>query len=158
MLWFGLASAYVCGLMARNGEHNGQTLGKQAAGIRVVRDDGRPITLATAFVRDVLLKFVVGNVTFGIGWIVDSLWPLGEKENRALHDLAVGHPRRQHARRAAPAGPGRAPQQPVAQQPALAPPIARHVDAARRIQAGHRRRRPARRSCPTPRSRARSTR
>ena len=55
----------------------------------VVRDDGRPVTFKTAFVRDVLLKYVVGNVVFGIGWIVDSLWPLGEKENRALHDLAV---------------------------------------------------------------------
>jgi hypothetical protein len=31
---------------------------KQSAEIRVVRDDGRPISLGTAFVREVLLKLV----------------------------------------------------------------------------------------------------
>ena len=40
-----LAIAYFAGPMARKGAHNGQTLGKQAAGIRVVRDDGRPVDL-----------------------------------------------------------------------------------------------------------------
>jgi hypothetical protein len=69
-----------------------------------------------------------------VGWIVDSLWPLGERENRALHDLPV-HTHvittRPVSRPQVQARP-----QPVAQQPQLAPPIARHVDAARRIQAG----------------------
>ena len=136
VVWFGLCSLYVCGLMARAGAGNGQTLGKQAANIRVVRDDGRPIKAGTAFVRDVLLKVVVGNVTFGIGWIVDSLWPLGERENRALHDLAV----QTHVVSTLPAARPQVPQRsapPVTQQrPQLAPPIARHVDDARRIQAG----------------------
>src|SRR3954452_23812448 len=36
---------YFTGLNARKGEHNGQTFGKQAMNIRVVRDDGRPIRL-----------------------------------------------------------------------------------------------------------------
>lgn len=134
LLWFAVGGGYVCGLMAREGAHNGQTLGKQAANVRVVRDDGRPISLKTAFVRDVLFKVVVGNITFGIGWIVDSLWPLGERENRALHDLPV----HTHviSTRPAPRPQVQARPQPVAQQSQLAPPIARHVDAARRIQAG----------------------
>ena len=43
------ACTYYTGLTARKGEYNGQTFGKQAAGIRVVRDDGRPIRLGFAF-------------------------------------------------------------------------------------------------------------
>ena len=98
-----VAIAYTGLTMTRKGPHNGQTLGKQAAGVKVMRDDGRPVSFKTAFVRDILLKYVGGNLTFGIGWIVDSLWPLGEKENRALHDLAVkthvSRPRRRRGRR-----------------------------------------------------------
>ena len=53
-----LGSAYVLRrTMSRKGEHNGQTLGKQAAGIRVVRDDGRPIRLGFAVLREVGLKY-----------------------------------------------------------------------------------------------------
>src|SRR5262245_43515448 len=37
--------SYYAGTMTRRGARNGQTLGKQAAGIRVVRDDGEPVTL-----------------------------------------------------------------------------------------------------------------
>jgi uncharacterized RDD family membrane protein YckC len=133
LLWFVLGSVYTGGLMSRKGRYNGQTLGKQAAGIRVVRDDGRPVTFKTAFVRDVLLKLVAGNVTFGIGWVVDSMWPLGERENRALHDVAV----HTHVVNTRPAPRPQIQQsRPTVQQPVLAPPIARHVDAARRSQAG----------------------
>ena len=77
LMWAVLSVAYACLTMARRGRHNGQTFGKQAAGVRVVRDDGRPVTIKTAFGRDILLKWVVGIVTFGVGWVVDSLWPLG---------------------------------------------------------------------------------
>jgi len=35
-------STYYTGLTSRKGENNGQTFGKQAAGIRGVREDGRP--------------------------------------------------------------------------------------------------------------------
>ena len=55
--------------MARKGEHNGQTLGKQAAGIRVVRDDGRPIRLGFAVVREVGLKSCSATCILGIGWM-----------------------------------------------------------------------------------------
>jgi uncharacterized RDD family membrane protein YckC len=127
LVWALLASAYTCLTMARKGRSNGQTLGKQAAGIRVVRDDGRPVTLKTAFGRDVLVKYVGGNVT-AVGWIVDSLWPLGDGENRSLHDLAA----KTHVVSTTP--PPQIARPPVTEYPQLAPPIARHFDTARRIQ------------------------
>src|SRR5438552_18428710 len=49
-------------LLIRPGEHNGQTLGKQVAGYRVVREDGQPITLGTALLREVLGKTVLGFI------------------------------------------------------------------------------------------------
>lgn len=128
LVWAVMTVAYLAGTMTRNGRYNGQTLGKQAAGVRVVRDDGRPVGFGLAFTREIVLKLFLGNIVFFIGWIIDSLWPLGERENRALHDLAM----KTHvvSTRPAPQRPQPAPQQ----YPALAPPIARHFDAARRIQ------------------------
>ena len=126
-------ATYFTGLTARKGENNGQTFGKQAAGIRVVRDDGRPIGAGLAFVREVGLKLLVANIIL-IGWLIDSLWPLGEKENRALHDLVV----HTHVVTTKPAKQPQIPppSRPPVARPQLAPPIARHVDAAHRIQAG----------------------
>jgi uncharacterized RDD family membrane protein YckC len=126
-----VAVAYTGLTMTRKGLHNGQTWGKQAAGVKVIRDDGQPVSFKTAFLRDILIKYVGGNLTFGVGWIVDSLWPLGERENRALHDLAL----KTHVISTTPPPRPQLPQhQPVVQYPQLAPPVARHYDAARRIQ------------------------
>jgi uncharacterized RDD family membrane protein YckC len=129
------ATGYYGVTMTRTGERNGQTLGKQAVNIRVVRDDGKPVTAKTVAAREVGLKFVAGYATFGVGWIVDSLWPLGESQNRALHDLAV----KTHVVDVTPAPvpvPMRIQPPPWgAPQPQLAPAIARHVYAARAIQA-----------------------
>jgi uncharacterized RDD family membrane protein YckC len=134
--WLLIGSAYVAGTMARKGSHNGQTWGKQAAGVRVVRDDGRPIRLGFGVLREVLLKYIVANLALGIGWIADSLWPLGDKENRAIHDMIVKtHVVTTRAPQPAIAQQQQRPGPPVA-RPVLAPPIARHVDAAHRIQAG----------------------
>jgi uncharacterized RDD family membrane protein YckC len=130
--WFVIGAVYFSGTMARKGEHNGQTIGKQAASIRVVRDDGRPVRLGLAVVREVLLKYIVANLVFAIGWIVDSLWPLGDGENRALHDMIVST----HVVSTRTPQPAIAQQQRPVARPVLAPPIARHVDAAHRIQAG----------------------
>jgi uncharacterized RDD family membrane protein YckC len=123
LLWLVTAGVY-CGLtMTRDGERNGQTFGKQAANVRVVRDDGKPITFKTVALREVGLKGVAWWLTFGIGWLVDVLWPLGEREQRSLHDLAV----RTHVLDTSPA-----PQKAVwaPPMPQLAPPIARHLHAA----------------------------
>jgi uncharacterized RDD family membrane protein YckC len=41
-----VTGAYLCLLTAPGGSRNGQTLGKQAVGIRVVRMDGAPVVRA----------------------------------------------------------------------------------------------------------------
>jgi uncharacterized RDD family membrane protein YckC len=95
----GLALALAIGvvyygvLMSRPGERNGQTWGKQATEIRVVRVDGRPITFGFAFVREVLVKTVlfgyVAFITFYVATGVNYLWPLWDDQHRALHDRIV---------------------------------------------------------------------
>ena len=77
--------AYYALLMRRPGERNGQTWGRQAAGIRVVRDDGEPVGPVFAAWRDYVVKGLVTAFTLGI----DLLWPLWERENRTLHDLLL---------------------------------------------------------------------
>jgi uncharacterized RDD family membrane protein YckC len=120
-----LVTAYYALTMRRRGARNGQTLGKQAASIRVVRDDGKPVTISTVLLRDLLLKFGAGTVTV-IGWLVDGLWPLGERENRALHDLAAStHVVSTRAPRTSP------PRPPVPAPPRqLSPGIQAHLNAA----------------------------
>ena len=107
-----LYAAYTGLLMRRSGGSNGQTLGKQLLGVRVVRSDGRPVTLGTVAVRHWLMKYVffgyvplfvwygltlwnapgVGAlvmVLLYLGTLLNYLWPLWDKENRALHDMAA---------------------------------------------------------------------
>ena len=73
---------------------NGQTLGRKALGIRVVRANGKPMTFGFAMVREVAVKWllfgvVAGGPTGGIAILIDYLWPLWDEENRALHDYVV---------------------------------------------------------------------
>jgi uncharacterized RDD family membrane protein YckC len=94
LIWFACiavaALLYAPWMMART---NGQTLGRMATGIRVIRADGGPMTFGFAALREIVVKgLLVGtasSVTAGIAWIVDSLWPLWDDENRALHDFVV---------------------------------------------------------------------
>jgi uncharacterized RDD family membrane protein YckC len=85
-----VAFLYAPALMART---NGQTFGRMAAGTRVVRADGRPITFGFAMVREVVVKALLfgllGGITGGILHLLDVLWPLWDEENRALHDFVV---------------------------------------------------------------------
>jgi uncharacterized RDD family membrane protein YckC len=79
--------------MMREGARNGQSLGKQLLGIRVVRDDGQAVGFGFALLRQFvviyLLFTVVGGFLFGVPWLIDVLWPLWDSENRALHDMIV---------------------------------------------------------------------
>ncbi len=73
---------------------DGQTLGKMALGIRVVRAKGQPISFGWAVLREVVVRWllfnaVLGSVTFGLAPLLDILWPLWDEENRALHDFIV---------------------------------------------------------------------
>jgi uncharacterized RDD family membrane protein YckC len=88
----GFVAAILLGplLMTRSGEHNGQTLGKQAVDMRVVRDDGRPVGLGVGVLREVVFKIVFGvMVTGGLFLLVDALWPLFERNGLAVHDIAT---------------------------------------------------------------------
>jgi uncharacterized RDD family membrane protein YckC len=80
-------------LMKRPGPNNGQTWGKQALGIRVVRDTGQPVDLGYGMLREVAVKWFlfnfVGGFFFSIPTIVNYLWPLWDDQNRALHDMIV---------------------------------------------------------------------
>jgi uncharacterized RDD family membrane protein YckC len=80
-------------LMAREGEHNGQTWGKQIIGITVVRNTGESVGMGFAFLREVVVKNLlfgwVGSFFAGIPTLLDYLWPLWDDENRCLHDMIV---------------------------------------------------------------------
>jgi uncharacterized RDD family membrane protein YckC len=87
----GVALLYAPLYMAQT---NGQTLGKQLLGIRVIRPDGRRVDFVWAVLREVVVKTLVfagigSSLTFGLVWLLDCLWPLWDDENRALHDLVV---------------------------------------------------------------------
>lgn len=123
LLWLAVAVAYHGVTMTRSGERNGQTLGKQAANLRVTRDDGQPLTWSTVALREGALKGLGWWFTFGVGFLVDVLWPLGERERRSLHDLAI----KTHVLNTSEAP------QPLAwspPMPQLAPPLARYLHAA----------------------------
>lgn len=81
-------------LMARTGANNGRTWGKQVVGIRVVRDDGRPVDFGFAALREIVIKglgvTIASMIIPVIPFLLDYLWPLFDDENRALHDMAVG--------------------------------------------------------------------
>jgi uncharacterized RDD family membrane protein YckC len=84
------ALLYAPALMART---NGKTVGRMATGIRVVRANGKPIDFGFAMLREVAVKTLlfglVATLTGGLSFLADSLWPLWDEENRALHDFVV---------------------------------------------------------------------
>jgi len=84
--------------MARKGEQNGRTWGMQILGIRVVRASGAAMSYGPALVRQFLVMSVLYGVISGIGNSVTLvggtvaialayLWPLWDKQNRAVQDL-----------------------------------------------------------------------
>ena len=75
---------YAPALMCRSGAHNGQTLGKQALKIRVVRQDAAAMTASTALLREFVGKALLGLIPFFT--VVDYLFPLGDSRRQAIHD------------------------------------------------------------------------
>ncbi len=72
---------------------NGQTPGKQLVGIRVVRDNGDPSGWGYTFLREFVIKGLLGGVlssiTGGVYTVVDHLWPLWDQQRQTLHDKMV---------------------------------------------------------------------
>jgi uncharacterized RDD family membrane protein YckC len=86
-----VALAYAPLMMVKT---NGQTVGRMATGIRVVRTSGQRMDFTTAALREVVFKaLLIGTIansfTFGLASLLDVLWPLWDEENRALHDFPV---------------------------------------------------------------------
>jgi uncharacterized RDD family membrane protein YckC len=79
--------------MMRPGARNGQTLGKQLLGIRVIRTNGEPFDFWLGAFREVLIKGlavgIASTVIPFVPYVLDSLWPLWDDENRALHDFVA---------------------------------------------------------------------
>jgi uncharacterized RDD family membrane protein YckC len=80
-------------LMRRGGRCNGQTFGKQATSIRVIRADGDPMRFSDAAMRQIVYKSFGGMVASTFiplfPWILNYLWPTWDEEHRALHDMAA---------------------------------------------------------------------
>ncbi|MFC4768159.1 RDD family protein [Effusibacillus consociatus] len=59
----------------------GQTLGKMAVGIRVIKQDGRKVSWGTALLREIIGK-LVSAIILMIGYIMAAF----DSKKRALHD------------------------------------------------------------------------
>ncbi|MYE55207.1 MAG: RDD family protein [Chloroflexi bacterium] len=90
----GVAIGYIVWWLIALGR--GQTPGKQILGIRVIKDDGEPSEWGYTFLREFVVKFLLlgflSQVTFGIAWLVDYLWPLWDRADKmqTLHDKMLG--------------------------------------------------------------------
>ena len=71
----------------------GLTPGKLVVGIRAVREDGSDLGWGLGFVREVVIKRVLGAFLLlfaGLYLLADGLWPLWDPRRQTLHDKMVG--------------------------------------------------------------------
>jgi uncharacterized RDD family membrane protein YckC len=70
---------------------NGRTLGKMVTRIQVVRTDEHAMSFTRAKWREVMVKMGIPSlIPWGAGGVLtllDDLWPLWDRENRAVHDM-----------------------------------------------------------------------
>jgi uncharacterized RDD family membrane protein YckC len=90
LLYVAASIFYAPLLLARGGDHNGQTLGKQLLGVRVVPKDGGTVSLGRAMKREFLGRTVLSAITLGIYSLIDSLWCLWDGRRQTLHDKIGG--------------------------------------------------------------------
>ncbi len=64
--------------------NSGRTPGDMVAGLRVVREDGSPISLGIAIVRYIML--VIGSLALALG----ALWVIWDPQKQGWHDKAPG--------------------------------------------------------------------
>lgn len=67
----------------------GYTVGKRAVGVRIVRLDGKKVSVFTMFMRYVVGGLVYG-ITFGIAFIASVFMVIFRKDKRAVHDFIAG--------------------------------------------------------------------
>lgn len=72
-------------LLGRDGRRNGQTLGKQALGVRVVTAEGYPVTYGRALRRELLGTALIMYV-IGLYFFVDYAFGLFSSRRQCLHD------------------------------------------------------------------------
>ncbi len=69
----------------------GQTPGKRVTGLRVVTEEGAPMSFGRALQRELVAKtLIIGAltvITFGVAFLANYLWPLRDPQNRAGHDF-----------------------------------------------------------------------
>jgi uncharacterized RDD family membrane protein YckC len=91
LAYLAVALIYAPVLMARDGQNNGQTWGKQMLNIRVVRDSGEPMSFGWAALREIGVKgfavTIASSIIPFIPWFLNYFWPLWDDQNRALHDM-----------------------------------------------------------------------
>jgi uncharacterized RDD family membrane protein YckC len=72
----------------------GQTPGKRLVGIRVIKDNGEPSGWGYTFLREFVIKELLGGflsgMTGGIYFAAAHLWPLWDRDRQALHDKMIG--------------------------------------------------------------------
>ena len=72
----------------------GQTPGKRLVGIRVIKDNGEPSGWGYTFLREFVIKGLLGGflsgMTGGIYFAAAHLWPLWDRDRQALHDKMIG--------------------------------------------------------------------
>ena len=69
-----------------------QTPGKQIVGIQVVKDTGEPVGWGYMFLREFVIKGLLGGFLSsfaGIYFVVDHIWPLFDDDKQTIHDKMV---------------------------------------------------------------------
>ncbi|MCP8968462.1 RDD family protein [Ectobacillus ponti] len=69
---------------------SGYTLGKRAVGIRIMKADGTRMGVWTMLLREVIGRFLLGTVTFGVSAVVSALMIACRKDHRGIHDMMAG--------------------------------------------------------------------
>ncbi|USK39498.1 RDD family protein [Cytobacillus firmus] len=68
----------------------GYIIGKRIFKIKVRRIDEEGLTLKTMVLREIVGKFLLSNVTFGISTLVSMFMIIFREDKRAVHDLIAG--------------------------------------------------------------------
>jgi uncharacterized RDD family membrane protein YckC len=79
-------------LLARSGEDNGQTVGKETLGLRVVSLDRSAggVTLKQACLRELVGRSLLNVCTLGLYGFFDAAWCLFDPNKQTLHDKIAG--------------------------------------------------------------------